>query len=216
MEEKIKISFDTNGKIGQYALRDKDGNEFIVSKSIPYADKEHMAFELAEQTTVIDEKQNVCYQGYTHHVILLYLIVKYYTNIDVSESTYEEVYNWLVVNEIDTSIYGVIENDIDRVLAMADSLFETAQITFDKSHSLSQKVLNVFGSMLEGEDMIETIAQMPEISNHLIEMMNAYNEQQKQKELNAKIEEPQVIAMRTPRKKGIKVGGAMLNMAKKS
>lgn len=103
MLEKKEFNLDVSEQMNETVSRqDKNGNDVIILKHIPYAEKKKMAYELGEIALCGDEDTGICYVSALYEIALNYLFIKYYTNIDVSwvheVTDYQKLYDYCTVN----------------------------------------------------------------------------------------------------------------------
>lgn len=205
--EKVKINFEVLNENRSVELTGKNGDKIIVRSRIPYAEKEQMAYEMAASTQVIDEEKGTCYRTYQQHLLDAFLIVKYYTNIDVSEmgeADFEKLFDYLVFNELYDALFDAVEGDYLRfTYDIAYRLVSAAMESYEKEHSLAHKVNQTFGFLFTGEDLTDQLAAAEDINGKLVDMFKAVKER----------DEKNVLLKGGKAK--VNSGGAVLNMAKK-
>lgn len=184
----------------------KNGDKVLVRNRIPYAEKEAQAYEFAAGSLVIDD--GITYMGFKKNLLERYLMVKYYTNIDVDdlkeEDDYRKLFDYLIYNELDAEILKVINEDYNGfVFPMAWDLVSAAQEVHEKKNSLGYKLNELFGFLFTGEDISEQIASAGELNEKMIDMFKALQERDAN---NARLKNG---------KAKVHSGGAVLNMAKK-
>lgn len=203
--EKIKISAEKIPEIHLVEIVGNNGDKLQVAENIPYFKKEYMALELSAFLTVTDEDQQIMYDNYKYLLLESVLIAKYYTNIDVSELGNEEdwqmLFDYLTINGVYEKIREVICRDYAIVRDIAEKMLKPARELFDRKYSLAHKVSVAFSSVLDGsEDLAESVAKSEAVNNTMVDMIDAYNEQKKEK-----------------KNKNIKLdNGAVINFAKKT
>lgn len=188
-----------------------DGQKVMCKKHIPYADKESLAMSLASTTLYEDEKNEVCYFNYKTPLYETYLFVMAYTNLlvdyeEIPEHAMEFVFDQLVYTGIYEKMMEVIEDDLAYVYEIYDRLCESVKTLFDNSHSLSTRVKKSFSSILDGEDMVDTLAKTEEATASMEELLKAYD----------KIQSVQAVTDKIPIKDGVlNIGGVKVDLKKK-
>jgi hypothetical protein len=137
-----------------------------------------------------------------------WLIVKYYTNLELPENPededYEKLFDYLLYNELARPLMEAVSGDyFGYVEGITHLLIEAAKTVHEKEHSLAHKVDRAFGFLFTGEDLTNQIAQAEGINEKLVDMFDAVRERE------------QKNAMLKNSKAKVNSGGAVLNMAKK-
>ena len=156
-----------------------DGQKIMCKKHISYGDKESLALGLASLTVVRDYKNEACYISYKKTLIETTLFVAYYTNLEVeSEDSSEDVMNFIFNYVVSSGIYDammdVIKPDLEFVYEIYYNTCDVITTLFDGDYSLSGKVKKTFSSILDGEDMIDSIAKTEEVTGKIEELLRTY------------------------------------------
>jgi len=204
--EKIKIAFENIPEIHMVEIIGNNGDRIQVAENIPYFKKEYMALELSAFLTVADEEQQIMYDNYKYLLLESVLIAKYYTNIDVSELGNEEdwqmLFDYLTINGVYDKIREVINRDYTIVQDIAEKMLKPTRELFNRKNSLAHKVSIAFSSILDGnEDLAEAVARSEAVNNTMVDMIDAYNEQKKEKKnKNIKLDNGAVISLAKKKK----------------
>ena len=204
--EKIKIAFENIPEIHMVEIIGNNGDRIQVAENIPYFKKEYMALELSAFLTVADEEQQIMYDNYKYHLLESVLIAKYYTNIDVSELGNEEdwqmLFDYLTINGVYDKIREVINRDYTIVQDIAEKMLKPTRELFNRKNSLAYKVSIAFSSILDGnEDLAEAVARSEAVNNTMVDMIDAYNEQRREKKnKNIKLDNGAVISLAKKKK----------------
>lgn len=179
----------------------KDNTEVVVRDHIPYEQKEVMATEMAER--VLMEHDDSCmYTSNAYDKVEKYLLLKYYTNVDVEEEDIDNVVDFMVNNEIIGDIIAFVWNDFDIVLDIFERIESSLKKTYEDDHSLTKAIRTSFGFLFTGEDITESMAKAEATSGVLMDALNALRDADKKKE-------------ETIDKGKLTVGGNIINFAKK-
>lgn len=204
--EKIKIAFENIPEIHMVEIIGNNGDRIQVAENIPYFKKEYMALELSAFLTVADEEQQIMYDNYKYLLLESVLIAKYYTNIDVSELGNEEdwqmLFDYLTINGVYDKIREVINRDYTIVQDIAEKMLKPTRELFNRKNSLAYKVSIAFSSILDGnEDLAEAVARSEAVNNTMVDMIDAYNEQRREKKnKNIKLDNGAVISLAKKKK----------------
>lgn len=208
MDKKLKITKESIPAAEVVELEGRNGDKVEVERHIPYGMKEALAAELDLFLIVTDAEQQLMYNSYKRQLMETVLIVKHYTNIDVSGMEQEEdwrvLFDYLTYNDLYGRMMDVIHEDYAMVKMIAEDVRLPTKELFDRKNSLAYKVSTMFGSLLDSpEDLTEAIAKSAEVNNTAVEILGAYKE--KREETRQKNE-----------KKGMKLdNGTVISFAKK-
>lgn len=182
-------------------IKGKDGTEITVRNHIPYADKEAMATEMAEQLLIIHDDSCI-YTSQDFDLFELYMIAKYYTDIDVEECDMHDVADYLVNNEIISEVYDYASDDYDVVVRIFNALEKSVTKTYEDDHGLTKALRTSFGFLFTGEDITESLTKAEGVSDTLFKALGALRQAEQAKEEN--IDHGK-----------LSVGGNIINFAKK-
>ena len=181
-----KRKFDLN----QYAdmhtetgVRGKDGTEVVVRDHIPYKDKEVMARELLEQTVVIHDDSCI-YTGSNYAKNKIYLVAKYYTDIDTDDMNPDDVADYMINNNIISAVMDYVTADLEYVIDMFGDLYSALDIVYADDNSLAKSVRKSFGSVLNGENITETLSKAEAVNDKTFEAFSLLRQSEKEKEKN--------------------------------
>lgn len=180
--DKLTITNAMIPEIHVHEYKDKDGNVFCVKTCIPYAEKELMALELSAFLMVTDEERKMMYENYKSYLLEVMLIAKHYTNIDMTNMDSEEnwgmLFDYLVMNGFYGQMMDDIRDDYKIVRGISERMSKPAMTAFDRENSLSFKVSNLFGDVLDREDIATALAKTDAVNNTMVDLIGAYNEKQ--------------------------------------
>lgn len=195
-------------ELGKYAdmheekeIAGKDGTKVTVRDHIPYAEKEAMGNEMAENMVMVHD-DSCTYLSSQENKYELYLIAKYYTDIDTDDVDIDDIANFMINNGLAQAISDYIMDDLDEVRSIYCSLESAVRKTFDDDHSLTKAIRTSFGFLFTGEDITESLAKAEAMKDTVYEAINAFRKVEKEKEEN--IDHGKLT-----------VGGNVLNFAKK-
>lgn len=153
----------------------KDGTKVTVRNHIPYSEKEAMAYEMAERMIIIHDESCV-YISSAFRKFEMYLIAKYYTDIDTDGVNPEDVSDFFINNEIMDDIESFTRCDY----AEAEDIFWRLEKSFIKTYeddkSIKKAIKQSFGFLFNGEDVTESMAKAEGISRTLLDAMTALRE----------------------------------------
>lgn len=180
MAERFMVTADMIKFDEAKTVTGKDGKSIEVKTEIPYEEKEQMAKEYVAYTTVLDEENYAVYESYQTELIELLLTCKYYTNIDTDEMqderSWKMLYDYLAANKMLEELRCVVQEDFYRVIGIGSYISDSLKKTFEAKHSLSERLLKTFGSILTDEDMAETLAKSEEVNSVMLDLIGAYKE----------------------------------------
>ena len=177
-----------------------------VKPWIPYSEMEAMAVEMAERTLLFDEENGFACIGHSENMVKIYLTAKYFTDLDVEGCTPEDVYDVLTRTGLFRKIEETVMENLWRVEDIYRALCNNMIDTYKKENSLARKLEKTFGFLFTGEDMTESFAKSELINEQMIDMLGVFLANKKEQEL-----------LHSGKKDNskVKVGGALLNLAKK-
>ena len=121
---------------------------------------------------VIDTVQEIAYNTYEVEALELYLLMKWYTNVDVSEYEFDmgEMHDKLV--EYQKTIKTICAEDYEITKRLMDRYAETTVKIYNMQHSFSQKAKMSLAGILNGEDIVKTIAESKLLNEEMIDMIS--------------------------------------------
>lgn len=132
-------------------------------------------------TLVFDEEAGIAYEAYNAELIRAFLILKYYTDLDLAEYDNPEgrcaVHDALASHGLWREIMEIVDLDMDDVDMIAYKLGSSARRSFEEKHSLSRMVMKTFGALLGSEDLPQTVAKAEALNGKLIDMLAAVQKQ---------------------------------------
>lgn len=183
------------------ALIGNDGVEVTVRTHIPYAQKIAMAQEWVENT-VMTHDDSCWYVGYEHRMYEIYLMAKYYTDINTDSATPQEIADFLINDGLIGQIKETLGAEYDEVCDLYYLIRNSFANTFDDDRSLAKAVRTSFGFLFNGEDVTESMAKAEATSGVMMKALDALNKKEKEES-----EKPNGGKM--------KVGGTLLNFARR-
>lgn len=130
---------------------------------------------------VFDEEAGIAYEAYNAELIRAFLILKYYTDLDLAEYDNPEgraaIHDALASHGLWRDIMDVVDLDMDDVDMIAFKLGSSARRSFEEKHSLSRMLMKTFGALLGTEDLTQTIAKAESLNGKLIDMLAAVQKQ---------------------------------------
>lgn len=182
-------------------IKGKDGTEITVRNHIRYVDKEKMATEMAEQLLIIHDESCV-YTSQDFDILELYMIAKYYTDINVDECDPHDVADYLINNEIIGEIYDYTSKDYDVVVRIFSAIEKAVTKTYEDDRGLTKALRTSFGFLFTGEDVTESMVKAQGVSDTLFNALGALRQKEKENE-------------ETINHGKLSVGGNIINFAKK-
>ena len=180
--EKVKLVLPEYEQ--QFEMIKIAGQEVKVYKEIPYTDKVSFAQEYASQVCVIDEEKGIAYETYDIEALRLYMMLKWYTNIDVSEYDFDMGKLHDLMKDYELAIINICGRDLDLAEnMMLRYTYKTIEI-YNQQNSLAQRIKTSFAGILTGEDLVSAIAESRTVNEELITL---FSKVQKQDELNQNV-----------------------------
>lgn len=128
---------------------------------------------------MFDEELGLVYEAYTVELVLVICMLRYYTDLDMTE--YESEEGWYTLYDILES-HGILNHllarlapDLERVRAIYATIREASAKTFQHRHSLDYLAKKSFGSLLSTEDITETIAKASDMNNTMVDLVDAFS-----------------------------------------
>lgn len=199
---KIKDYVSTENKV---VAIEYEGATVNVKTWLPYSEMEDMAIEMAELTILFDDTGFACI-GHTENLVKGYLMAKYLTDLDLEDCSAEEVYDFLT----ETGLYEKIDDPARELMWRVEDIYRAICNNMIDKHmlenSIGHKLQKTFGFLFSGEDVAESIAKSELINEQMIDMLGVF--------LNHKKEQEMLNSGKQDKSK-LRVGGALVNMAKK-
>lgn len=130
---------------------------------------------------VFDEEVGIAYEAYNAELIRAFLILKYYTDLDLAEYDNPEdratIHDALASHGLWREIMDIVDADMDDVDMITFKLGNSARRSFEEKHSLSHMVMKTFSALLGTEDLAQTIAKAETLNGKLIDMLAAVQKQ---------------------------------------
>ena len=196
--DKIKVDISGAADVFQTDELTVGGNTITMRNHIPIADKIAMAQELTTFFTDVNEETETVQRDPFASMARVYLVVKYYTNVDIDGLSPSEVYDWIINNDAWERVEEFVRHDLWEVDEFADQIFINVQDTFNAEHSLSKAVKQSFGFLFNGEDITETLAKSRILSEEMVDIIGRLNQSQQKSENGT-----------------VKVGGNVISIGKK-
>lgn len=183
-----------------------NGIKVQVKKWLPYSVMEEMAMELASMALMFDADVGFACIGHGEKMAKAYLIVKYFTDLDIEGCTPEEVFDYVTATELLEKIESAVDNAMWRVEDIYYLMCRTLVDKFMKENSVEGLLKKTFGFLLTGEDITESLAKSEGIANRMVEVMDIFQRHEK---------EQAVLKSTKKDSSKMKIGGATLSLAKK-
>lgn len=174
------------------------GETLHVKHRIPLEQKMQFASELAQMITVEDEEAGILTHSSLEDVCELYLIVKYYTDVDLDDVSVEQLYDWIIGHDAYVQIKDIVWHDLSYVQSMACTLFDNASLAYEKEHSLTHAIKTSFGFLFDGRDITEVLTESRGVGDQMLDVVERLNEAAKKEESGR-----------------VKVAGNVINIGKK-
>lgn len=126
---------------------------------------------------VFDEESGVAYEGYNAELMRAFLILVYYTDLDLADYDTQEgrqlIYDVLASNKLWDKILGIVSEDMQVVTSICMQLEQASRRNFERKQSMDYKLGKVFESLLGTENLVETIAKAEGLNSKLIDLLGA-------------------------------------------
>lgn len=153
------------------------GREVTVKDWIPYKEKLEWAEEFVGRAAIFDEDNGVLKWSHLKAAIAKYIFLRAYTNLDMTD--YDGIDGLCqLMDENDRCEFAEIEKFIDvndrmTIVDLAEKLYESVKISYEKSMSLEQKIKTSLGFLLDGKDLTETMAEARDVNEQMIDHLGA-------------------------------------------
>ena len=157
----------------------KEGTQVTITvrSHIPYKDKIAFAQELAENVIMVHD-DSCCYMSYTKRAWELFLIAKYYTDINTDGAEPEEVADFLINTGFIDRIEEVIRGDHEEVNRLFYMMYDAFEITYKDDRSLAKATRTSFGFLFNGEDITESLAKAEATKDVMYKALSAIQEKE--------------------------------------
>lgn len=184
--EKIKVDMTAKPEVWADVTLE-DGVQVKVRNYLPYAEREEAAAEYAARALIVaDEENGIVYDSYRIDIEWDYVMVKYYTNIDVDGIPTEDVFDYAKRTGLLDKIKLVTNDDTYLTLAMGDKMVFAATTAIEKRGSLPYFIKNRMGYLLDAEKTAETLAQAEDLKEKMIDILGAVKERDMMKSVQKK------------------------------
>ena len=147
------------------------GQTVEAVNKIPARKMAEAAEELAALELVLDEDLGVVYSNYMCDWYDDFIMVKYYTNADLSKYEDTEIYDF--VDDLDQNDMAKLRElagmQYSEVTDMEYRLVDNVKRVFESEHSLSGRIMKSFGFLLDGRDLTESLAEAQKINEQMLE-----------------------------------------------
>lgn len=163
---KLQVKYESEYKVVEFC-----GQEIKVLKQIPYDQKLAYAQEFASNACVIDVSKGISYENYDTEALSVYMVCKYYTNIDLKDFELDMG----ALHDVMVHHMGVIKDVCAQDLYISDAMafnytLRTIEI-YNMENSLNQKIKMSFGGILNGEDLLKVIAESRVVNEEMIDLL---------------------------------------------
>lgn len=171
MKEKIKLVFD-NGSLNATENITINGQTIEVKKRISCEDKDAFAIDYASRMCIIDEAKEIAYKNIDAEIILVFLMFKYYTNVDVSE--YEDDIGKFYdhAGEYRYTIFDICMDDMCLTEKMSNNCANRMIDNYNKEHSFGHKLMMSLNGVITGEDIMKRLAESKIINEEMIDILD--------------------------------------------
>lgn len=176
------------------------GETIHVRKHIPLEEKMMLASDMVQMTAMPDEELGIVTTSSLEEVCKLYLILKYYTDVDLEGVEAKRVFDWIIgYDGAEREIEHIVALDYYYVEDMVYTLRDNIKAKHEARHGLAHAVKTTFGFLFDGRDITETLAESREISETMLDTVGRLNEAAKKEEAGR-----------------VKVAGNVINIGKKN
>lgn len=179
--EKVIIKADMIPEVEWYEIgKTPDGQQIMCRNRLSYEEKESLALALASVALYEDEVSEVCFGNYKYPMFECVLQTMYYTNLvgdneTIDGKAVEQIFDYVTSTKLYDDIRRIIDDDWFYIYEIYEIALASAKEVFNNEHSLSTKVKRSFASILNGEDIADTIARTEEATSSMEELLKAYD-----------------------------------------
>lgn len=157
-----------------------EGQTIRIRDRLSRLDKEAAASELLSMAVIFDDKRGIAYDAVYADVARLFVITKYYTDIDVAP--YNTPEGWYVLydtlNDYGNILYDyIVPTEVDELMSIYCQLKITTQRMFEREHALETAIQNMMGGMLSGGAQTDAIAEASNAIELMIDALGALHNQ---------------------------------------
>lgn len=142
---------------------------------LPYSECEKCALELASRTIVADV-DGVTYYNYNQLLIERFFKFKYFSNIDTDDWDTEDGMRILYDAFRNAESCDIYQAGWDIVSDIVCDLFVAIEEKNKRTASLDYKIGKMLSGILDGEDIIEKVAQSRDVTETMAEMIRVFKE----------------------------------------
>ena len=140
--------------------------EFHVKKRIPHEKKMEMIEEYTSVVAMIEDDGSANWNPYSE-MYWLYLILKYYTDIELyDDDNIGWIHDFDVEYGLEDAIREVAKKDINATYRMANAMVDMVLMAWEQSHSLQGTL-----SRLTSDKELEKLAHAAPLNEELIDLL---------------------------------------------
>lgn len=176
--KKLRLPEESPFVCGEATL--PDGMVIRVRTSIPRAEKEEAATEIIAMGTKFDETLGICYQMACRDVTTFFVLMKYYTDIDVepfdSPKGWYALYDMLSANDMGDQLIAVAKDDIENLMVIARRMEQSSIAIFERENSLSYQIQQSLQGLLTEAGRDQTVREARAVNEFLVQTLGMAKE----------------------------------------
>ena len=155
----------------------KDGVVVKVRNHIPYEDKIAFAKEWIENVMMVHD-DSCCYVSHEQRMYEIFLIAKYYTDIQTEGVTPQEIMDFMINDNLIGPVTDAMDRDRDELIELFYGLRDGFETRFNDDRSLARAVRTSFGFLFNGEDITESMAKAEITKDTMFNALSALQEKE--------------------------------------
>ena len=151
-----------------------NGQKIYMRKHISYAEMVRFANEYAQFVCVIDEESQVAYETMESKKYEDYLVLKYYSNVDVdaAENPIDYAAELMpLIQSQGSNYFFSADFNICQACDLAHGFAYDAIRIYEKYHSIGTRIGKAFAGLLDNGDIIKELAQSRGLSEQMIDFL---------------------------------------------
>lgn len=174
--EKVKVDMTAKPEVWTDVMLE-DGAQVKIRNYLPYAEREEAAAEYAARALVVaDEENGIVYDSYRIDIEWDYVMVKYYTNIDVDGIPTEDMFDYAKRTGLLETIKEIAGEDVYLTLSIGDKMAYAVTTAIEKRGSLPYFIKNRMGYLLDAEKTAGVLAQAEDLKEKMIDILGTVKE----------------------------------------
>lgn len=172
-----KVIFENTIDYDEFDEKNKFGTTILVKRRIPMAKKKELAVEYCKLACVMDFDSGLANLSFDAHIIMSYLLCKYYTNINVEayQNNMELLFDYV------DFLNDMMNEDATFAMRYAMDYVDNVVRFYNERNTLAHRVKMSISGIVDGGDISDMIAKNTDVNNALMNLLDSVNNKQEDK-----------------------------------